>query len=46
MFEIRNDPSKENRNFIRCFILYEFDFPSNGNVEAAHSTNDVVKVIF
>jgi len=28
MFEIRNDPRKENRNFIRCFILYEFDFPS------------------
>jgi len=28
MFEIRNDPRKENQNFIRCFILYEFDFPS------------------
>jgi len=28
MFEIRNDPRKENRDFIHCFILFEFDFPS------------------
>jgi len=31
MFEIRNDPRKENRNFIRCFILFEFNFPSKTN---------------